>query len=198
MIPCGGHVGSLPLRPDPSFYPSPRRAGRAPAERHAYVVAFDPRAALGLPGDQRPDELAVVGLDPAAPGYGRVLASTPVPTLGDELHLFGGHACSSALCPYAPPPHVEPRSLVVPGLRSSRSGPSASSRAAPSPWSACRGGRSRRERRRRPARRVRAARLAAGADVRARGRLAWGAPATTRANGSWPPPSRRSAHLHLG
>jgi selenium-binding protein 1 len=110
----------MPLRPDPSFYPSPRLAARAPAERLAYVATFDPRAALGLPGDRRPDALAVVDLDPASPGYGRVAGAVELPTLGDELHHFGWNACSAALCPYAPHPHVERRYLVVPGLRSSR------------------------------------------------------------------------------
>ncbi len=43
-----------------------------------------------------------------------------MPNVGDELHYFGWNACSSALCPYAPHPHVERRYLVVPGLRSSR------------------------------------------------------------------------------
>jgi selenium-binding protein 1 len=36
------------------------------------------------------------------------------------LHHFGWNACSTALCPYAPHPHLERRYLVVPGLRSSR------------------------------------------------------------------------------
>ena len=43
-----------------------------------------------------------------------------MPEFGDELHHFGWNACSSALCPYAPHPHVERRYLVVPGIRSSR------------------------------------------------------------------------------
>ena len=43
-----------------------------------------------------------------------------MPYTGDELHHFGWNACSSALCPYAPHPHIERRYLVVPGLRSSR------------------------------------------------------------------------------
>lgn len=38
----------------------------------------------------------------------------------DELHHYGWNACSSALCPYAPHPHLERRYLVVPGMRSSR------------------------------------------------------------------------------
>jgi selenium-binding protein 1 len=43
-----------------------------------------------------------------------------MPGVGDELHHFGWNACSAALCPYAPHPHVERRYLIVPGLRSSR------------------------------------------------------------------------------
>jgi selenium-binding protein 1 len=43
-----------------------------------------------------------------------------MPNEGDEVHHFGWNACSSALCPYAPHPHVERRYLLVPGLRSSR------------------------------------------------------------------------------
>ncbi|MEV0202453.1 selenium-binding protein SBP56-related protein [Nonomuraea sp. NPDC050691] len=99
--------------PDPTFYPSPRDAAAAPAERLAYVAAFDRRA-------ERPDAIAVVDTDPSSPGYGRVVGWTDLPHTGDELHHFGWNACSSALCPYAPHPHVERRYLVVPGLRSSR------------------------------------------------------------------------------
>ena len=40
--------------------------------------------------------------------------------MGDEVHHFGWNACSAALCPYAPHPHVERRYLLVPGLKSSR------------------------------------------------------------------------------
>ena len=43
-----------------------------------------------------------------------------MPSVGDELHHFGWNACSSALCPWAPHPHVERRYLLVPGLRSSQ------------------------------------------------------------------------------
>ena len=47
-------------------------------------------------------------------------AASTLPNTGDELHHFGWNACSAALCPFAPHPHVERRYLVVPGLRSSR------------------------------------------------------------------------------
>ncbi|MFI7617053.1 selenium-binding protein SBP56-related protein [Nonomuraea terrae] len=99
--------------PDPTFYPSPRDAASAPEEKLAYVAAFDRAAA-------RPDALAVIDTDPSSPAYGTVVGWTDLPGTGDELHHFGWNACSSALCPNAPHPHVERRYLVVPGLRSSR------------------------------------------------------------------------------
>jgi selenium-binding protein 1 len=99
--------------PDPTFYASPRDAAQAPPEKLAYVAAFD-RAAT------RPDAIAVVDTDPDSGAYGRVVGWTDLPHAGDELHHFGWNACSSALCPTAPHPHVERRYLIVPGLRSSR------------------------------------------------------------------------------
>jgi methanethiol oxidase len=99
--------------PDPTFYPSARLAMQAPVEKLAYV------AILSSAGD-RPDAMGVVDLDPASSSYGKLIGRTPMPNTGDELHHFGWNACSSALCPYAPHPHVERRYLVVPGLRSSR------------------------------------------------------------------------------
>ena len=99
--------------PDPTFYPSPRDAADAPAEQLAYIAAFD-RAA------EQPDAIAVVDTDPHSATYGRVVGWTDLPHTGDELHHFGWNACSSALCPTAPHPHIERRYLIVPGLRSSR------------------------------------------------------------------------------
>jgi methanethiol oxidase len=107
------------FRPDPTFYPSPRLAAESPAEKLAYVTVLDPRGALGKP-DAGPDGLAVVDVDPSSRTHGQVVSVADVPHVGDELHHFGWNACSSALCPYAPNPHVERRYLLVPGLRSSR------------------------------------------------------------------------------
>ena len=100
-------------KPDPTFYASPRDAVGAPPEKLAYVAAFD-RAA------EKPDAIAVLDVDPQSAAYGDVVGWTELPHTGDELHHFGWNACSSALCPYAPHPHVERRYLIVPGLRSSR------------------------------------------------------------------------------
>jgi selenium-binding protein 1 len=101
------------LQPDPSFYPSPRDAARGPAEKLAYVAAFDPARKAG-------DAIATVDLDPASPTYSQIVGTVGVPHAGDEFHHFGWNACSSSLCPNAPHPHMERRYLVVPGLRSSR------------------------------------------------------------------------------
>jgi selenium-binding protein 1 len=98
--------------PDPTFYPSPRLAGKAPAEKHAYVAEFDPDR-------KRPDRLAVVDVDPTSGTYAQIVGRVEMPTVGDELHHFGWNACSSCLSPNAPHPHVERRYLIVPGLRSS-------------------------------------------------------------------------------
>jgi selenium-binding protein 1 len=107
------------FRPDPTFYPSPRLAAESAPETFAYVVALDPRGALGKPGGE-PDALAVVDLDPKSKTYGHIQALATVPNVGDEFHHFGWNACSSALCPSSPNPHVERRYLLVPGIRSSR------------------------------------------------------------------------------
>jgi selenium-binding protein 1 len=104
------------LTPDPTFYPSPTSAMAAPREQLAYVVTLN----TGSNGSTAPDALCVLDVDPASSTYGTLIGRTPMPHLGDELHHFGWNACSTALCPTAPHPHVERRYLVVPGLRSSR------------------------------------------------------------------------------
>jgi len=95
-------------------------AMQGPREKLAYVAILNPDAALTLDGDGRPDALAVFDVDPDSETQGQVVGRVEMPNSGDELHHFGWNACSSALCPYAPHPHIERRYLIVPGLRSSR------------------------------------------------------------------------------
>jgi methanethiol oxidase len=102
------------LKPDPTFYASPRLAAQAPPEKLAFVAALNP------PVGKNHDALFVVDLDPDSAQYGEEIGRCTLPEAGDELHHFGWNACSSALCPYAPHPHMERRYLIVPGLRSSR------------------------------------------------------------------------------
>jgi methanethiol oxidase len=104
----------MSFRPDPTFYPSARMAMEGPSERLAYVTALYPN------GGKQPDELKVVDLDASSKSFGQIVGGVKMTKPGDELHHFGWNACSSALCPYAPHPHVERRYLIVPGLRSSR------------------------------------------------------------------------------
>jgi selenium-binding protein 1 len=101
-------------RPDPTFYPSPKLAGQAPAEKLAYVALLSPKH-NGLH-----DALGVVDVDPASSAYGQTVGKVDMPNAGDELHHFGWNACSSCLCPFAPHPHTERRYLIVPGINSSR------------------------------------------------------------------------------
>ena len=90
-------------RPDPTFYPSPRTAMRAPPEKFAYV------GVLNADGKGRPDALAVLDVDPDSETYEQSVGRVDMPNAGDELYHFGWNACSAALCPYAPHPHVERR-----------------------------------------------------------------------------------------
>jgi methanethiol oxidase len=101
-------------RPDPTFYPSPKMAMDAPAEKLAYVAMVNGN------GNSRHDAMGVVDVDPESPGYGNLVGQVDMPNAGDELHHFGWNACSACLCPHAPHPHVERRYLVVPGIHSSR------------------------------------------------------------------------------
>lgn len=87
---------------------------QAPPERYGYVSALNPG------GNDRPDALCVVDLDAESPTYGQTVYTLQMPYNGDELHHFGWNACSSALCPYAPHPHLERRYLILPALRTSR------------------------------------------------------------------------------
>ena len=101
-------------QPDPTFYPSPKMAMEAPAEKLAYVAMLNPTLQGG------PDAMGVIDVDPESKSYGKMVGRVDMPNAGDELHHFGWNACSSCLCPYSPHPHMERRYLVVPGLRSSR------------------------------------------------------------------------------
>jgi methanethiol oxidase len=104
------------LKPGPSFYASPASAAEGPREELAYVVTLN----TGSDGDAKRDAFAVIDVDPDSSTYGTAIGLLDMPNVGDELHHFGWNACSSALCPCAPHPHVERRYLIVLGLRSSR------------------------------------------------------------------------------
>ena len=51
------------LKPDPTFYPSPKLAMQAPPEKHAFIAALNP------PGSKLHDALLVVDVDPKSSTY---------------------------------------------------------------------------------------------------------------------------------
>jgi methanethiol oxidase len=113
----------MPATNDPTFYRSPAEAIAAPAERLAYVAAYDPTG-------RAKDAMTVLDADPDSAEFGSVVGWAELPTGGNELHHFGWNACSSALCHPGHGDHdgpgsnggtgLERRYLIVPGLRSSR------------------------------------------------------------------------------
>src|SRR5499433_1249252 len=104
----------MALRPDPTFYPSPRMAMQAQPERLGYV------ALLNVTKNGKRDAMGVVDLDPSSKSYGQLVGQTDLPHNDNELHHFGWNACSACLCPQNPHPHMERRYLIVPGISSSR------------------------------------------------------------------------------
>jgi methanethiol oxidase len=101
------------LRPDPTFYPSPKLAMEAPAENYAYVLMLSPDGS-------QPDALGVVDVTLDSDSYGSVVHTVTMPNTGDEFHHFGWNACSSALSPLTGHAFLRRRFLIIPGLRSSR------------------------------------------------------------------------------
>ena len=101
------------LRPDPTFYPSPRLAMEGPAENYAYVLMLSPDFS-------KPDGLAVVDVAPGSNIYGKIVHTVIMPNTGDEFHHFGWNACSSALSPLSGHAFLKRRFLIIPGIRSSR------------------------------------------------------------------------------
>jgi selenium-binding protein 1 len=65
------------LLPDPTYYPTPSEAMRAPPERIAYVAALY----TGIDAN-RPDFIAVVDVDPSSASYGKVIARVELPKPG--------------------------------------------------------------------------------------------------------------------
>ena len=101
------------LRPDPTFYPSPKNAMEAPVETYAFTLMLSPDGS-------QPDGLAVIDVDPSSDTYGQIVHSLFMPYKGDEFHHFGWNACSSALSPLTGHAFLERRYLIIPGIRSSR------------------------------------------------------------------------------
>src|SRR5436305_12075364 len=70
-------------QPDPTFYPSPKMAMEAPAEKLAYVALLNPTLKNGT------DAMGVVDVDVGSKAYGKMVGRVDMPHAGDELHHFG-------------------------------------------------------------------------------------------------------------
>jgi methanethiol oxidase len=103
----------MTMRPDPTFYASPKLAMEAPPETIAYTLLLSPDFS-------KPDALAVVDVKPGSPTFSKVVDTLTMPYTGDEFHHFGWNACSSSLSPLTGHAFLERRYLIIPGLRSSR------------------------------------------------------------------------------
>jgi len=103
----------MTIRPDPTFYASPKLAMEAPPENFAYTLLLSPDFS-------RPDALAVIDVKRGSPTYSQIVHTVTMPNKGDEFHHFGWNACSSALSPLTGHAFIERRYLIIPGMRSSR------------------------------------------------------------------------------
>ena len=75
----------MALRPDPTFYPSPKLAMEGPPEEFAYTAL--------LSGDSsKPDALAVIDVKRGSPTYSQIVHTVTMPYKGDEFHHFGWNA----------------------------------------------------------------------------------------------------------
>ena len=71
------------IRPDPTFYPSPKLAMEGPPEEFAYTAL--------LSGDaSKPDALVVIDVKHGSPTYSQVVHTVTMPYKGDEFHHFHG------------------------------------------------------------------------------------------------------------
>ena len=103
----------MTMRPDPTFHASPKLAMEAPPENFVYTLLLSPDFS-------KPDALAVIEVKPGSPKFSQIVHTVTMPYKGDEFHHFGWNACSSALSPLTGHTFLEPRYLIIPGLRSSR------------------------------------------------------------------------------
>src|SRR4030088_2838603 len=87
-----GKQGGSPMtmRPDPTFHASPKLAMEAPPESFAYTLLLSPDFS-------KPDALSAIDVKPGSTTYSQVVHTVTMPNTGDEFHLFGWDAWSSAL-----------------------------------------------------------------------------------------------------
>src|SRR6266481_6201408 len=101
---------NMSLMPDPTFYPSPRMAMQAAPERIAYVSLLN----VGKNGKR--DAMGVIDVDPRSSTYGQFVGQGGFPPHEKEVPPFGWDPRNAFLFPQNPPPQIEARYLIVPGI----------------------------------------------------------------------------------
>lgn len=81
----------IPIKLDPTFYPSPKLAMKAPREKLAYVACLYEGT-----GVDKNDFIAVIDVDEKSPTYSKIIGKVEMPYKGDELHHFGWNAVVSS------------------------------------------------------------------------------------------------------
>ena len=97
-------------RPDPTFYPSPKMAMEAPAEKLAYVAMVNGDA------NGRHDAIGVVDVDPASSGYGHIVGQVDMPNAGDGTLYMPAPNCGTKRmipCSLQLPPVAKGASQIV-------------------------------------------------------------------------------------
>ena len=102
------------LRPDPTFYPSPKMAMQSPPEKIAYMALINPKKTGA------PDAIGVVDVDPDSKRLWTADWTDRHATDRRRAAPFWVERVQLVPVPYAPHPHMERRYLIVPGINSSR------------------------------------------------------------------------------
>src|ERR1700748_1724948 len=99
----------MTMKPDPTFYASPKLAMEAPPETLAYTL-------LLRPDFSKPDALAVVDEKAGSHTVSKVVDPRPLPYTVYEFHHFSWNPCSSSRSPVSGHAFLERRYLIIPGL----------------------------------------------------------------------------------
>src|SRR5262249_44725757 len=70
-------IVTMTMRPDPTFYASPKLAMEAPPENFAYTLLLSPDFS-------KPDALAVIDVKRGSPSFSQIVHTVTMPNKGDE------------------------------------------------------------------------------------------------------------------
>ena len=80
------------LKPDPTFYPSPKMAMQSPPEKLAYLALINPKKSGA------PDAIAVVDVDPALEGLRPAGRARPTCRTSETSSIISGGTPAARVC----------------------------------------------------------------------------------------------------